>query len=738
MNNNNAHEETFSSLRRDLFVCLFLVLAIYAVYWQVSDHEFVYFDDSLYVTKNRYVQAGLSVEGFKWAFSFSEKGYWHPLTWLSHMLDCQLFGLNPGVHHLVNLMLHVANSVLLFLAFKRMTGARWQSAIVAALFALHPMNVESVAWVAGRKNLLSTLFWMLTMFTYVGYTEQPRFFRYVLVLIVFALGLLAKPMLVTLPLVLLLLDYWPLGRIRFEQSEVGSNERTVGSIFGGTKGSQAFRLVLEKIPLLAFSAFAINLSSLSVQVHGISISMDSVPVNLRIANAVVSYLKYIGNTIWPQNLAVFYPFPKMVPMWQSVSAAVLLICISLVVIRALKRAPYLTVGWLWYLGTLVPVIGLMQAGLWPAMADRWAYVPLIGIFIMVAWGLSALAARWHFKRIWLVAATAAVLSIFMITTKLQVGYWSDSITLFEHALKSATPCSAIHNNLGVALQKKGRIAEAISHYTEALRLNPNYAQAHNNLGITLRKQGRVAEAIRHFYVAVQVDPTYADPHFSIGNIMEQQGRITEAVRYYINALKLKPDYADAHTNLGYVLLQKGKVREALVYFQKAARLKPDSELVQNNLKSVLAIQRKIDEELANTQTALKQNPEDPVLYYKMGILYKKSGQLDEAMEQFRKALVLQPGFFDALQDLAIVLALKGEYGKALKLSEQMIASRPDEADAHYLVACLYARQNKVDESIAWLKQAIKKGYHNWDQLKSDKNLENIRSSFEYRELLKGL
>ena len=583
-------KDTFGDIRIDVFVCLLLVLLILAVYWQVTHHEFINFDDDVYVTDNRKVQAGLTLEGLKFAFSFAERTYWHPLTWLSHMLDCQLFGLNAGLHHLMNLIFHIANSLLLFVVLKRMSGARWQSALVAALFALHPINVDSVAWVSERKNLLSTFFWLLTMLAYVRYAKRPSFSKYTLVFVTLALGLLAKPMLVTLPFVFLLLDYWPLRRFRFEQMTAGGNEGVGQPIFGSPNRSQAFRLILEKVPLLALAAFTINLSSSSVQAYGIVLSTESVSMKLRISNALVSYMKYFGKIVWPQELTIYYPFPKMIPMWQTMAAFMLLAFISGFVIKALKRAPYLAVGWLWYLGTLVPVIGLMQAGLWPAMADRWTYVPAIGIFMMIAWGISDLAIRWQFKKTWLSLAAATVILVFMVTTWFQVRFWANSISLFEHALKVTTDNFVAHNNLGTALKDRDRIAEAISHYQKALRIFPGYAKAHNNIGAVMEDRGQIAEAIHHYTEAVRFDPDNALIHYNLGHVLGEQDRTVEAIRHYIKALQINPDFADAHNNLGIALLRIGKIAQAIGQLQEAVRLKPDSAVIQKNLASALTAQ----------------------------------------------------------------------------------------------------------------------------------------------------
>ncbi len=373
-----------NNIRPDFMVSLFLVLLTLGVYWQVRDHEFISFDDNTYITENRHVKTGLTQENILWAFRFSDKGgtYWHPLTWLSHMTDCHFYGLNPGMHHTTNLLFHIANTILLFLLFKRMTGALWQSAFVAALFALHPLNTDSVAWVAERKNVLSTFFWILTMLAYVRYTEHPGFFRYMTMFLSFVLGLLSKPMLVTLPCVLLLLDYWPLKR--FLISDCRFPIESKNEMSPAQTGDRKSKVLWEKLPLFALSAASVCLSSLSLQRYKNIIFPESVLMTLRIENALVSYVRYILKMICPQNLAFYYPYPDSLPTWQSLGAAILLVIISYLTIRAFRSMPYLITGWLWYLGTLVPVSGLIQAGLWPATADRWAYVPLIGLFIMIA------------------------------------------------------------------------------------------------------------------------------------------------------------------------------------------------------------------------------------------------------------------------------------------------------------------------------------------------------------------
>ncbi len=433
--------------RLEVIVSVVLIMATLAVYWQVQNHEFVNYDDDLYVTDNPHVKAGLTREGAIWAFVATHAGNWHPLTWLSHMLDCEVYGVNPWGHHLTNLLLHIGNTILLFLLFRHVTGAVWRSTLVAALFALHPLHVESVAWVSERKDVLSTLFWLSTMWTYLRHVESPGFRWYLLALLSFALGLMAKPMLVTLPFVLLLIDYWPLGRLQFGQSN-----RTHESMTPGLQRSSVSSLIFEKVPFFAISAVSSTVTYIVQLSAGAMPSQDVLPLQVRTANALVSYISYIGKMIWPHHLAVSYPHPgSNLPLWQIAGASLLLVFISALVIRGAGRFPYLVVGWLWYLGTLVPVIGLVQVGS-QAMADRYTYVPLIGLFVIIVWGAPNLVRRWRHGRFLLVSSSGVLLLTLMACTWLQTSYWKDSFTLFQRTLDVTADNWRAHNGLGLALE----------------------------------------------------------------------------------------------------------------------------------------------------------------------------------------------------------------------------------------------------------------------------------------------
>ena len=631
--------------RLEFIVSLFLILITLIAYWQLPGHEFLLFDDNGFITKNIHVHKGITWESIAWAFSITDYAYWHPLTWLSHILAFQLFGLKASMHLLINLFLHIASTLLLFFVLRRMTGSLWKSAFVAALFALHPLNVESVAWASECKNVLSTFFWMLTMLTYARYAERPGFYRYLVTFFVFALGLMAKPMLVTLPFVLFLFDYWPLCRFKLAQSD-GMGHGFSKSIPFVSRWSQVLRLVLEKVPFLSLSAVCIYLSSLSVQHLGIVISTASVPMKLRIYNALVSYVSYIKKMVWPHNLAVYYPYPESIPFWKVAGAALFLVCVSILVFRALRSKPYLAVGWLWYIGTLVPAIGLIQAGLWPSIADRFAYVPLIGLFIVIAWGVPDLVARWRYKKMVLATTAMALLLTFTAATWFQNRYWQNSVTLFSHNVNLTQNNSVAHNILGSALQQQGKLIEAISHYAKALKIDSNYAEAHNNLGYTLTRQNHYKEAIYHYNEALRINPTYTDAHNNLGTALIHQGNEKEAIYHYYEALKSNPKYAGAYYNLGKILLNRGKTEEAINFYRKALKFEPEMTQALYNLSWILAVYE--DKKYRNGEEALKLSEKlckitqyhEPLALDALAAAYAEEGRFKEAVLTAQKGLEL--------------------------------------------------------------------------------------------------
>ena len=632
-------------LRFEFTVSLFLVVILLTTYWQLPSHEFLLFDDYGYIIKNTHVHEGITWENIVWTFSKTDFGYWHPLTWISHMLAFQLFGMNPSMHHLINLFLHISSTLLLFFVLKRMTGALWQSAFVAAMFALHPLNVESVAWISERKNVLSTFFWMLTILTYVRYTEQPKFYRYLLILFVFVLGLMSKPMLVTLPFVLLLLDYWPLNRLKFPQSASNDHGFSQASA-AGIQQSSAFRLILEKIPFLFLSSVCVYLSNLSIQHPGVAISTASVSLKLRIANALISYVGYINKMVWPHNLAVYYPFPKAVPLWEVFVAVLFLTCVTFLAFRQIKARPYFIVGWLWYIGTLVPGIGLVQAGLWPAMADRFTYVPLIGLFICITWGGTEFIGRWHYGKAVFIAIPAIIISILMTMTWLQLDYWQNGITLFTHNLSVTPNNSLAYYELGNAFKQQGNFDKAMSNYSKALKINPNYAEAHNNLGYILAYQKHYKEAIDHYKEALRIKPNYSEAHNNLGTAFLYQGNEKEAVYHYYKALKNNQNYAGAYYNLAKIFTNHANIERAILYYKKALELDPEMTQALYNLSWILGTHedgkhRNGKEALIMAEKLCKiTRYQQPLALDALAAAYADTGQFHKAVIAEKKAIKL--------------------------------------------------------------------------------------------------
>ncbi len=561
-----------------LAVCGFLLLAIALVFGQTLRHEFVNFDDDRCVYENRQVSRGLSAEGICWAFTHSHNDNWHPLTWISLMLDCQLFGLSPGGCHLTNVLLHAATAVLLFLVLSRMTGGFWPSAVVAALFAVHPLHVESVAWVTERKDVLSGLFFVLTLGAYVGYVRHRfSWVRYLAVMVFLALGLMAKPMLVTLPFVLLLLDYWPLDRMALVPGERASVLR------GRRSGrfSLLARLVLEKVPLLALVVVSCVVTVWAQRQALVSI--ERLPLWWRLGNASISYATYLVQLLCPVGMAAFYPRLGLeLPLWKVFGALLILLGITAAVLLNRRRCPYLLMGWLWYVGTLVPVIGLLQQGS-QARADRFTYLTQIGLYIALAWGVADLCrSRPHRRRLCGITA-ALVLVILMGCAWRQTFFWCDSKTLWTHALACTSDNYVAHSNLGSALVDRGRFDEAIAHYRKALEIQPDNAVVHAGLGTALVSLRRFDEAIGHYRKALEINPDYADAHYFLGVALADQGRFAEALGYYRKALEIEPDNAVVHATLGTALVSQGRFDEAIDHYRNSLEIQPNSAIVHTRL-----------------------------------------------------------------------------------------------------------------------------------------------------------
>jgi tetratricopeptide (TPR) repeat protein len=601
-----------------LFIAAVLAGLTVGVYAPCVDHPFISFDDLDYVTQNRHVKAGLTTDSVRWAFTTLAYGNWHPLTWLSLELDCVLYGgLKAGGFHLTNVLLHAANAVLLFLVLARMTSLVWRSAAVAALFAWHPLNVESVAWVAERKGLLSALFWMLTLAAYLYYVRRPGLGRYLLVVLALVLGLMAKPLLLTMPGVLLLLDYWPLAR-----------------------GVSPRRLLLEKVPLVLLVLAWSVLAYVAQLRHGAVPSLDSYPWDVRVCNALLSYVAYLGKTFWPTNLAVHYPHPgTAVSVGWALGAGLLLAVFTVLMLGPGRRRPYLAVGWFWYLGTLVPMIGLVQIGA-QGMADRYAYVPLIGIFLMLSWGAADLATAWRVPRVAVVAAAAAVLVACVALTWIQIGYWKSDQDLWEHALAVTEKNYPAHNNLGVHYYRQGQLVRAREEFEAAAAVNPHGSLCHDNLATLLRDLGRTEEALTEYRKAIELDPREAMFHLHLGNLLRDLGRGPEALAEFRAAAELNPDLAAAHNNVAAALEDLGRTEEALAEYQKAIELDPEYGFPHIGLGNLLSDQGRLEEARDHYRRAVDLDPRNGIAHHNLGMALQAQGRLDEALAEYHTALAL--------------------------------------------------------------------------------------------------
>ena len=570
-------------------VYLALTAIAWLVFGQTLRHDFVNFDDHVYVYDNPLVRGGLTINGLVGAFTHPHARNWHPLTTISHMLDCQLYGLNAGGHHFTSVALHTIAVLLLFRVLRVATGALWPSAFVAALFAIHPLHVESVAWVSERKDVLSAVFFMLTLAAYVRYARAPSPGRYFIVAMIFALGLMSKPMLVTVPFVLLLFDYWPLRRF----DKVARLKPGVGiTSWLNRKPSLLF---LEKTPLLVLSGLSC-LVTIWAQDQATGL-LEQLPFTWRLNNALVSYVEYVWQTFWPARLAVFYPHPNNpLSIWQFTLATALLLAVSATAIFLRKKRPYLLTGWFWYVGMLVPVIGIVQIGE-QGHADRYTYLPHIGLFLLIVWAAVDLAVAWHLRRKYLWLAATTTITVLTYGAAVQTSFWKNSEGLWDHALSVTSNNDFAHNNLGFLYLQRGELDKAISDFEMALKIRSSNSQTRYNLGTALvhmnlanalARKGRPEEAIVHYEEAVRLRPDYGDAYYNFGSVLFQQGRIDDAIAQWQKALAIQPNDAAAHTSLGNAFLQKGWPEEAIVHYQSALQIDPGEVNARNNMAWVLA------------------------------------------------------------------------------------------------------------------------------------------------------
>jgi tetratricopeptide (TPR) repeat protein len=676
-----------------------LVAIVLALYGRVVGHGFVGFDDADYVYENPMVRAGWSTTAFAWAFTSGHAANWHPLTWLSHMTDCEIFGLWAGGHHAVSVGLHALNAVLLFLALRSSTGALGPSFVAAAVFAWHPLRVESVAWVAERKDVLCGTFWMLSLLAYARYARGPSRMRYAVVVAVFALGLMAKPMLVTLPLVLLLLDAWPLGRWR-----------------SGADLPSRLGLVSEKLPLLALSAAASAITLLTQS--GAIATVGGLGAGTRVASALLATVAYLRQFVWPAGLAFFYPHPALVAGSSPVeiaaaasAAAVAVGLLSLVALRSFARRPYLAVGWLWYLVTLVPVIGLVQVGD-QARADRYTYLPLVGVAVALAWGAADIVASRPRLRPAVAAVTSLALAGWSAVTWRQVDTWRDSRALYERAIEVTRGNFVAHTNLGFILEQQGDAVRAREHYALALRALPQYPLAHNNLAVLLEREGDLDRAAVHLGLALRYRPDFAAAHRNLGVVLRKQGDPVRARTHTERALELTPGDVAAHLNLALLEQEAGDLAGAVARYRRALELAPGEHDARNNLGILLTRLDRLGEAAAEFETILRENPGHVDARNNLGQCLERRGDLAGAAEHYQAALRLDPGHAKAAVNLALLLERQGDLRGAVSHYREVLRREPSHLDAGNRLAWILATSPDPTlrdgaEALAWAERCAR-------------------------------
>jgi tetratricopeptide (TPR) repeat protein len=601
-------------------------------YWNIKDHQFLNFDDNVYVWSNHYVKNGFSLVNIKWAFTFTEFSYWHPLTWLSHMLDCQLFGVNPGPQLLVNLSIHIFNALLLFLIVCKMTGAEVKAACVALLFALHPLNVESVAWLAERKTVLSALFLLGAIYTYLHYIEKKKKWKYALTLCLYALGLMSKPSILIFPALLLLLDYWPLKR--FERSAANNYESA--SIFSKPRDRFIFfcqsavgSIIKEKLPFLILSMLSLLVTMASVSYSRFLVTNELVSFYLRIYNYVVSIILYLRNIAWPIDLSIFYPFPKSFILLYFLVALSAIVLITILSFKAREKRPWLITGWLWFLIAMLPASGLIQAGFWPAMANRFMYIPMIGIFIMVIWEADE-RLKGNYSQVLKVILYGALLLYFAFLTRIQIIYFSNSFALFNRLIEVAGDNALAFNNLGDSLVSLGRMDEAMIYFAKSIKLNPKYATAYDNYGVCLLAKKDDKKASEYFQKAIALNPKSASPYVRLGLIQSRAGNFAEAVKFMAKALDIDENNPDVHNNFGTILAKQGKYEEAIAHFSFAIKRDPSNVTAKLNLAQACQAAGLYNEALVQYETLNKMSAHDKgYICYAIAGVYSQQKKYEE-------------------------------------------------------------------------------------------------------------
>lgn len=659
-NKDNNSKNRFKNNLFDCIVCISLIVLLFIAYWGVWNYDFINFDDSYYVSKNLYIKKGLTKENILWALS-NTYGCWQPMTWISHMMDCELFGVNPGMHHLVNLFLHILNSILLFIVLKKITEKKWESAFIACLFACHPLSVDSVAWIAERKNLLSTLWWILGIWAYSIYAEKPNIYRYLIPLLFFMFGLMTKPISVIMPFTFLILDYWPLNKKwnKCKNTEQATNQLPLG-ILDRLICIDFYHRIIEKIPYFALIIFYFYFFFITLKEMG-TIRTETVPMALRISNVFISYVFYLWKLIWPQNLIIYYPFPNNIPIWQSVGAMLFLIFVTTLVVKNVKHMPYLMIGWFWYLGTLVPVMGLVQTGIWPQIAERWMYVPQIGIYIIFVFGVFRVVTEFHIgiKKVCLIMG--ALLLALTTATWFQVRHWQNNKTLYEHTINIDPDNKLAHHNYGFELSNTGRAREAIEHFKIVLRLDPDDTKANYSMGAALYTLGKLDEAISVISRGLKSNPNHVESHILIGTILKIQGNKSKAMQHYEKALKIKPKSSEIFIYLGSIYQEQRNYIAAEKCYRAGIRLTPNNSDGYLHLAVMYYKAGEIKKAIDNIKMVIQIDPGNADAYNNLGVFLYEFGNIKESIANFKKSLIINPNHIDAPNNLEKVMkALNGK------------------------------------------------------------------------------
>jgi protein O-mannosyl-transferase len=699
-------------------ICVVLVLLVAAAFEPVRHNSFVDYDDEVYIVSNPYIQSGFTTQSLIWAFTSSYGANWYPLTWLSHMLDMELFGLNPVGHHIHNVILHAAGVVLLFLVLRTMTGSVWRSAFVAAVFGIHPLRVESVAWAAERKDVLCALFWMLTISAYIGYVRQGGFLRYMAVMVCLGLGLMAKPMIVTLPVVLLLLDVWPLNRFKQNQNLEPAKPARDRRAKKDAQQRDAlcrpismYRAIVEKIPLFIL-IFISSVITYRVQQRWGAVDATQLTWQLRLTNIPISYAKYLLKTAWPVDLAVLYPFPKDGwPAWQVAGALLMLAVLSAWAFYTVKKRPYLFVGWFWYVITLVPVIGLVQVGN-QSMADRYSYLPSIGILIILAWGLWELFPAWRYrKRVYTALGVISIIALVAFSRN-QVVHWKDTYSHYQYTVSVTQDNFIIYNNLAKVFLEEGKLDEASGYLQKSLAICPGYCLANINMALLLKDKKQPDEALICIDNVMKYASSQWQVHMARGEILDALGRPNDALQSYKNAIDLNGDEYLPFYNAGLVLAKQGSLQEAIHYFQEAIRLNPGHVGIYRDLGQAKQFLNQLDEAVSIYQKALKIKPDDHAILYRLGYCLEKQGKLPEAIDCYRRVLQLKPDFLPGLNQLAMILATASDGSvrspqEAVELSKKACEiTLFKDYRALGVLAVAYAGTNQFQEAIDALQKAI--------------------------------